>query len=83
MRICWVTDDNRSSLSIVEYGTSPEKYMASAMGDRATYHKSEYKSDVRWRWTPAMDVVDVNLFDILLFMDIVDVHVFFDLICVL
>ncbi|KAF0890187.1 hypothetical protein E2562_038751 [Oryza meyeriana var. granulata] len=43
MRICWVTDD-RSSPSVVEYGTSPGKYTASATGDHATYRYLEYKS---------------------------------------
>jgi hypothetical protein len=41
MRICWVTDDDRSSLSIEEYGTSPGKYTASATGSHATYRYSE------------------------------------------
>ncbi|BAT15912.1 Os12g0150700 [Oryza sativa Japonica Group] len=47
MRICWVTDDDdgRSSPpSVVEYGTSPGEYTASATGDHATYSYSDYKS---------------------------------------
>nr|CBX24477.1 hypothetical_protein [Oryza glaberrima] len=47
MRICWVTDDDdgRSSPpSVVEYGTSPGEYTASATGDHGTYSYSDYKS---------------------------------------
>ncbi|CAN6339666.1 unnamed protein product [Urochloa humidicola] len=43
MRISWVTDDRRAP-SVVEYGTSPGKYMASATGDHTMYHYFFYKS---------------------------------------
>ncbi|KAL5203615.1 hypothetical protein ABZP36_008486 [Zizania latifolia] len=43
MRISWVTDD-RSAPSVVEYGTSPGKYTASATGDHTTYSYFFYKS---------------------------------------
>ncbi|CAD6268454.1 unnamed protein product [Miscanthus lutarioriparius] len=43
MRVSWVTDD-RSAPSVVEYGTSPGKYTASAMGDHTTYRYFFYKS---------------------------------------
>nr|CAB3459391.1 unnamed protein product [Digitaria exilis] len=43
MRISWVTDD-RSAPSVVEYGRSPGKYVASAAGDHTTYHYFFYKS---------------------------------------
>ncbi|OEL30539.1 Purple acid phosphatase 22 [Dichanthelium oligosanthes] len=43
MRISWVTDD-RKAPSVVEYGKSPGKYTASAMGDHATYQYFFYKS---------------------------------------
>ncbi|XP_006663217.2 purple acid phosphatase 22 isoform X2 [Oryza brachyantha] len=43
MRISWVTDD-RTRPSVVEYGTSPGKYTASATGDHTTYSYFLYKS---------------------------------------
>ncbi|KAL6905624.1 hypothetical protein ACP4OV_003225 [Aristida adscensionis] len=43
MRISWVTDDRRAP-SVVEYGTSPGKYTASAAGAHATYRYFFYKS---------------------------------------
>ncbi|KAF0896503.1 hypothetical protein E2562_024361 [Oryza meyeriana var. granulata] len=43
MRISWVTDD-RTAPSVVEYGTSPGKYTASATGDHTTYRYFFYKS---------------------------------------
>lgn len=43
MRISWVTDD-RNAPSVVEYGTSPGKYTASATGNHTTYHYFFYKS---------------------------------------
>jgi hypothetical protein len=43
MRISWVTED-RSAPSVVEYGTSPGKYTASATGDHTTYRYFFYKS---------------------------------------
>uniref|UniRef100_A0A0E0R4B6 Purple acid phosphatase n=1 Tax=Oryza rufipogon TaxID=4529 RepID=A0A0E0R4B6_ORYRU len=43
MRISWVTDDLNAP-SVVEYGTSPGKYTASATGDHTTYRYFLYKS---------------------------------------
>uniref|UniRef100_A0A0E0MCI6 Purple acid phosphatase n=2 Tax=Oryza TaxID=4527 RepID=A0A0E0MCI6_ORYPU len=43
MRISWVTDDLNAP-SVVEYGTSPGKYTASATGDHTTYRYFFYKS---------------------------------------
>ncbi|XP_044968734.1 purple acid phosphatase 22-like [Hordeum vulgare subsp. vulgare] len=46
MRISWVTDDRRtaSAPSVVEYGTSPGNYTASAEGSHTTYRCSSYYS---------------------------------------
>ncbi|KAM7250154.1 hypothetical protein ACFE04_022037 [Oxalis oulophora] len=43
MRVSWVIDDN-SSPSIVEYGTSPGTYEATAVGDSTSYSFLFYKS---------------------------------------
>ncbi|KAL6870952.1 hypothetical protein ACP4OV_014800 [Aristida adscensionis] len=43
MRVSWVTDD-RSAPSVVEYGTSPARYTASATGGHATYSYFLYES---------------------------------------
>ena len=46
MRVSWVTDDRdrRRAPSVVEYGTSPGNYTASATGDHTTYRYFFYKS---------------------------------------
>ncbi|KAL6875631.1 hypothetical protein ACP4OV_013144 [Aristida adscensionis] len=43
MLISWITDD-RSSPSVVEYGTSPGEYTSSATGHHGTYQYSSYVS---------------------------------------
>ncbi|KAK1666447.1 hypothetical protein QYE76_054606 [Lolium multiflorum] len=44
MRVSWVTDERSRAASVVEYGTSPKKYTASAKGSHTTYHYGIYQS---------------------------------------
>ncbi|KAM0876003.1 hypothetical protein ACQ4PT_036466 [Festuca glaucescens] len=44
MRVSWVTDDRSRAVSVVEYGTSPGKYTASAKGSHTTYSYGSYQS---------------------------------------
>lgn len=43
MRIAWITDDKKLP-SLVEYGTQPEKYQASATGEHTSYRFFFYES---------------------------------------